>query len=111
VELCGRCCGGFGLSLAAFTCQQLDSFGKRLSVKLHDEINGIAAFALTVAKPFVSPDGQTVMLFPAVLPPAFDKCFSLCVEKIFQTDGICPVNLCLRVIHRVISSFLCRIWG
>ena len=32
-------------------------------------------------------------------------------EKIFQTDGVCPVNLCLGIIHRDSSSFLCRVWG
>ncbi len=57
---------GLGLSLAAFACQQFDSFGKALSVKLHDKINGIAAFALAVAIPFVSPDGQAVVPLPAV---------------------------------------------
>ena len=95
VERCGRCCGGFGLSFAAFAGQELDSFGKGLAVKLHDKINGIAALALAVSKPLVSPDGQAVMFFPAVFPSAFDKCLSLCAEKIFQTDGVCPVNLCL----------------
>ena len=111
VERCGRCCGGFGLSLAVFACQHLNSFGKGLAVKLHDEINGIAALALAVAKPLVSPDGQAVMFFPTVFPSAFDKCLSLCAEKIFQTDGVCPVNLCLGVIHRDSSSFFCRVWG
>ena len=111
VERCGRCCGGFGLSLAVFACQHLNSFGKGLAVKLHDKINGIAALALAVAKPFVSPDGQAVMFFPAVFPSAFDKRLSLCAEKIFQTDGVCPVNLCLGVIHRDSSSFFCRVWG
>ena len=111
VKRCGRCCAGFGLPLAAFAGQELDSFGKGLAVKLHDKINGIAALALAVAKPLVSPDGQAVMFFPAVFPSAFDKCLSLCAEKIFQTDGVCPVNLCLGVIHRDSSSFLCRVWG
>ena len=111
VERCGRCCGGFGLSLAVFACQHLNSFGKGLAVKLHDEINGIAALALAVAKPLVSPDGQTVMFFPAVFSSAFYQCLSLCAEKIFQTDGVCPVNLRLGVIHRDSSSFFCRVWG
>ena len=99
VKRCGRCCGGFGLSFAAFAGQHLDGFGKGLAVKLHDKINGIAALALAVAKPLVSPDGQAVMFFPAVFPSAFDKCLSLCAEKIFQTDGVCPVDLCLGVLH------------
>ena len=86
-------------TLAVFACQHLNSFGKGLAVKLHDEINGIAALALAVAKPLVSPDGQAVMFFPAVFPSAFDKCLSLCAEKIFQTDGVCPVDLCLGVLH------------
>ena len=75
------------------------------------ELGGIAALALAVSKPLVSPDGQAVMFFPAVFPSAFDKRLSLCAEKIFQTDGVRPVNLCLGVIHRDISSFLCRVWG
>jgi len=111
VKRCGRCGGGFGLSFAAFAGQHLDGFGKGLAVKLHDKINGIAALALAVAKPLVSSDGQAVMFFPAVFSSAFDKCLSLCAEKIFQTDGVCPVNLCLGVIHRDISSFLCRVLG
>ena len=28
VKRCGRCCGGFGLSFAAFAGQHLDGFGK-----------------------------------------------------------------------------------
>ena len=35
VKRCGRCCAGFGLPLAAFAGQELDGFGKGLSVKLH----------------------------------------------------------------------------
>ena len=46
MKRCGRCCAGFGLPLAAFACQELDSFGKGLAVKLHDKINGIAARAI-----------------------------------------------------------------
>ena len=72
VKRCGRCCAGFALPLAAFAGQELDGFGKGLSVKLHDKINGIAALALAVSKPLVSPDGQAVMFFPAVFPSAFD---------------------------------------
>ena len=71
----------------------------------------VLTLALAVAKPLVSPDGQTVMFFPAVFSSAFYQCLSLCAEKIFQTDGICPVNLCLGVIHRDSSSFFCRVWG
>ena len=78
---------------------------------LADQIITIAALALAVAKPLVSPDGQAVMFFPAVFSSAFDKRLSLCAEKIFQTDGVCPVNLCLGIIHRDSSSFLCRVWG
>ena len=47
----------------------------------------------------------------AVFSSAFDKRLSLCTEKIFQTDGVRPINLWLGVIHRDISSFLCRVWG
>ena len=58
VKRCGRCYAGFGLPLAAFAGQELDGFGKGLAVKLHDKINGIAALALAVAKPLVSPDAK-----------------------------------------------------
>src|SRR5699024_11169466 len=53
-----RCC-------AFFSCQQFNGFGKALAEKLHDKINGCAALALAVAIPFVSPDGQAVVPFPA----------------------------------------------
>ena len=46
--------------------------GREYRWKEHDKINGIAALALAVAKPLVSPDGQAVMFFPAVFPSAFD---------------------------------------
>ena len=91
--------------------QKFHGFGKTLAVKLHDKINGIAAFALAVAKPLIAPDSQAVMSFPAVFSAAFDKLLSLRTEKIFQTGSVRPVNLCLGVIHRSMSSFLCRVWG
>ena len=95
VKRCGRCCAGFALPLAAFAGQELDGFGKGFSVKLHDKINGIAALALAVATPFVSPDGQAVMFFPAVFPSAFDKRLSLCCllytsGLAFGLGGVCP---------------------
>ena len=41
----------------------------------------------------------------------YAKNMRLTPEKIFQTDGVRPINLWLGVIHRDISSFLCRVWG
>lgn len=50
---------------------------KLLSEKLHDKINRCAAFALAVPVPFVSPDGQAVVPFPAVLVPGAGKLLAL----------------------------------
>ena len=55
VKHCGRHCVGFALYFTTFAGQHLDGFWKGLAVKLHDRINGIAALALAVAKPFVPP--------------------------------------------------------
>ena len=65
-----RCC-------AFFSCQQFNGFGKALAEKLHDKINGCAALALAVAIPFVSPDGQAVVPFPAVFLSCADKLLAL----------------------------------
>ena len=56
-----------------FPCEKFNGFGEALAEKLHDKINGAAAFALAVAIPFVSPDGQAVVPFPAVFLSALDK--------------------------------------
>ena len=50
------------------------------------------------------------MFFPAVFPSAFDKRLSLCTEKIFQTDGVCPVNLCLGIFIGIVPPF-CVVFG
>ena len=60
-----------------FACQQFNGFGEALAEKLHDKINGCAAFALAVAIPFVSPDSQAVVPFPAVFLSGADKLLSL----------------------------------
>jgi len=65
-----RCC-------AFFSCQQFNGFGEALAEKLHDKINGCAAFALAVAIPFVSPDGQAVVPLPAVFLSGAGKLLAL----------------------------------
>ena len=40
-----------------FPCEKFNGFGEALAEKLHEEVNGAAAFALAVPVPFVSPDG------------------------------------------------------
>ena len=52
-------------------------FGEALAEKLHDKINGAAALALAVPVPFVSPDGQAVVPFPAVFIPGAGKLLAL----------------------------------
>ena len=107
-----RRCGGAGLlpAFAAFAGQKLDSFGEGLAIELHHKINGVAALAPAVAKPLVTPDGQAVVFLPAVFSAALDELLALRTEKIFQTDSVRPVDLCLGVIHRSMSSFLCPVW-
>ena len=71
-ELQGR--GLHRLPLAPFSCQRCNGFREALSEKLHDKINGAAALALAVAIPFVPPDCQAVVPFPAVfLSGAFQR--------------------------------------
>ena len=62
---------------AFFACQQFNGFGEALAEKLHDKINGCAAFALAVPVPFVSPDGQAVVPLPAVFIPGAGKLLAL----------------------------------
>ena len=62
---------------AFFACQQFNGFGEALAEKLHDKINGCAAFALAVPVPFVSPDGQAVVPLPAVFISGASKLLSL----------------------------------
>ena len=62
---------------AFFSCQHFNGFGKALSVKLHDKINGCAALTLAVPVPFVSPDGQAVVPLPAVFIPGAGKLLAL----------------------------------
>src|SRR5699024_1118172 len=60
-----------------FSCEKFHGFGKALAEKLHDKINGAAALALAVPVPFVSPDGQAVVPFPAVFIPGAGKLLAL----------------------------------
>ncbi len=60
-----------------FPCEKFNGFGEALAEKLHDKINGAAAFALAVAIPFVSPDGQAVVPFPAVFLSGAGKLLAL----------------------------------
>jgi len=62
---------------AFLSCEKFNGFGKALSEKLHEEVNGAAALALAVPVPFVSPDGQAVVPFPAVLVPGAGKLLAL----------------------------------
>ena len=65
------------LGCAFFPCQQFYGFGKALPEKLHDKINGCAAFALAVPVPFVSPDSQAVVPLPAVFISGTGKLLAL----------------------------------
>ena len=62
---------------AFLSCEKFNGFGKALSEKLHEEVNGAAALALAVPVPFVSPDGQAVVPFPAVFIPGAGKLLAL----------------------------------
>ena len=65
------------LGCAFFSCQQFNGFGEALAEKLHDKINGAAAFALAVPVPFVSPDSQAVVPLPAVFISGTGKLLAL----------------------------------
>ena len=65
------------LGCAFFSCQQFYGFGKALSEKLHEEVNGAAALALAVPVPLVSPDGQAVVPLPAVFISGTGKLLAL----------------------------------
>ena len=62
---------------AFLSCEKFNGFGKALSEKLHEEVNGAAALALAVPVPFVSPDGQAVVPFPAVFISGAGKLLAL----------------------------------
>ena len=62
---------------AFLSCEKFNGFGKALSEKLHEEVNGAAALALAVPVPFVSPDGQAVVPLPAVFISGAGKLLSL----------------------------------
>jgi len=87
-----RCC-------AFFSRQQFYGFGKALSEKLHDKINGCAAFALAVPVPFVSPDSQAVMPFPTVFLSGAGKLLALSLQKRNKVGLVGAVYLFLGVIH------------
>ena len=65
---------------AFLSCEKFNGFGKALSEKLHEEVNGAAALALAVAIPLVSSDRQAVVPLPAVFIPARSSC-SPCAAK------------------------------
>ena len=85
------------LGCAFFSCQQFNGFGSSC-VKLHDKINGMRlTFALAVAIPFVSPDGQAVVPLPAYSCPArFNSSLRLEQNKVSLVRS---VYLFLGVIH------------
>ena len=87
------------MGCAFFSCQHFNGFGKALSVKLHDKINGCAALALAVAIPFVSPDGQAVVPLPAVFVSVADKLLALSLQKRNKVGLVGAVYLFLGVIH------------
>jgi len=82
-----------------FSCQQFNGFGKALSVKLHDKINGCAALTLAVPVPFVSPDGQTVVPFPTVFLSGAGKLLAPSLQKRNKVGLVGAVYLFLGVIH------------
>src|SRR5699024_7656518 len=59
------------------SCEKFRGFGEALAEQLHDKINGAAALALAVPVPFVSPDAQAVVPFPAVFIPGAGKLLAL----------------------------------
>ena len=64
-----------------FPCEKFNGFGKALSEKLHDKIDGAAALALAVAIPFISSDSHAVVPFPAVFVPGAGKLLALSLQK------------------------------
>ena len=98
-KLCGRCCAGFALSLAAFACEKPDCFGEGLAVKLHHKVDGIAALAPTVTKPLVFTEGKAVVFLPAVFSSAPCQRFALRLQKGSKVGLIRPVDLRLGIGH------------
>jgi hypothetical protein len=82
-----------------FACEKFHGFGKALAEKLHDKINGCAALTLAVPVPFVSPDGQAVVPFPAVLVPGAGKLLAPSLQKRNKVGLVGAVYLFLGVIH------------
>ena len=80
---------------AFLSCEKFNGFGKALSEKLHEEVNGAAALALAVAIPLVSSDRQAVVPLPAVFIPGAFKLFALCLQKRNKVGLVCPVYLFL----------------
>ena len=65
------------LACACFAGQQLHRLREGLAVKLHHKVHRVAAPALAVPEPFISPHRQAVMAFPAVFLSAAYKGFPL----------------------------------
>jgi len=84
---------------AFFSCQHFNGFGKALSIKLHDKINGCAALALAMPVPFVSPDGQAVVPLPAVFLSGAGKLLAPSLQKRNKVGLVGAVYLFLGVIH------------
>ena len=85
-------------------CEKFNGFGKALAEKLHDKINGTAAFALAVPVPLVSTDCQAVVPFPAVFLSGAGKLFALRLQERNKVGLVCPVYLVLGVIHSFDTS-------
>ena len=82
-----------------FACEKFHGFGKALAEKLHDKINGAAAFALAVPVPFVSPDSQAVVPLPAVFISGTGKLLAPSLQKRNKVGLVGAVYLFLSVIH------------
>ena len=66
---------------APFAYQHFNGFKKTFAVKLHDKINGCAAFALAVPIPSVFSDRHAVVPFPTVLLSGAFKLFALGLQE------------------------------
>ena len=60
-----------------FSNQHQHCFREGFPKELHYKFNGVTAFALAIAEPFISLNGQTVMPFPSVLASAFCDLFTV----------------------------------
>ena len=88
-----------------FACQQFNGFGEALAEKLHDKINGCAAFALAVAIPLVAPDGQAVVPFPTVFLSGAGKLLALSLQERNKVGLFGAVYLFLGVIRKSSTPF------